>query len=119
MNHFHFGTDRVVETSQFYEKYFGFSKILELGSTLVLRNAKDFILAIDPLERGASNPCENSALHLGFVLKDRSEVNRVFDLMRDEKLGSLGSLLSPTPKVLHFYCNDPAGNRLEIGWYSF
>ncbi len=115
MNHFHFSSASPLPTITFYEKYFGFRKIKMLGKTHVLVSQAKFILAID--ESTASDPIPASS-HLGFSLPARSEVQSLYEKMREDDQSSTGALLEPSPRALHFYCSDPSGNRLEIGWYD-
>jgi catechol 2,3-dioxygenase-like lactoylglutathione lyase family enzyme len=116
VNHFHFPSVRVQETIAFYEKYFGFRQARLLGSTHVLKNERNFLLAIDEAEVATPLP---RSIHLGFTLSTREDVYELHKRMEEEKTPSLSEFLSPSKKAAHFYCEDPTGHRLEVGWYDF
>jgi len=113
MNHFHFPSAAVPATIDFYTSHFAFQKVATLGKTHVLRDTKGFLLAIDESEASAPPP---KAQHLGFHLDGKQAV---LDLFQKLKAATKSPLIEPSPRVIHFYCEDPSGNRLEIGWYHF
>lgn len=116
MNHFHFGSSNAVATVSFYEKYFGFREIKRLGPTHVLRDDNNFILAID--EIAGAEPIPNCA-HLGFTLTDPDVVEELHVTMSADQVPLPGELQRPSTRATHFYCQDPSGNRIEVGWYSW
>ena len=113
MNHFHFPSAAVPETIDFYTKHFAFREIATLGKTHVLRDDKGFLLAID--ESAEGDP-PSKARHLGFHLEGKRAVLELFLRLKPMVKSPL---IEPSPRVIHFYCEDPSGNRLEIGWYHF
>jgi len=115
VNHFHFPSANALPTISFYERYFGFRKIRLLGNTHILINQNKFLLAID--ESTASDPLPATS-HLGFQLPDKEEVRKIHEQMRTDFPSDTGHLLEPSARALHYYCSDPSGNRLEIGWYE-
>ncbi len=116
MNHFHFPSNTVASTVEFYESFFGFRKKITLGKTQVLENGERFLLAID--ESYTTAPL-SERIHLGFRLENAAEVSSLHTRMKKEGVAAMGDLMNPSPHALHFYCADPSGNRLEIGWYAF
>ena len=42
------------------------------------------------------------------------DVDALLGALRDR----LSELLAPSPRALHYYCQDPSGNRIEVGWYQ-
>lgn len=116
MNHFHFASQAVARTRDFYIRYFGFRERAKIGRTLVLENSDGFLLALDESRESSSMP-ENA--HLGFRLKDAATVDHINAQMRAEGTVIVGTVLSPSPRARQFYCLDPSGNRIEVGWYDF
>jgi catechol 2,3-dioxygenase-like lactoylglutathione lyase family enzyme len=116
MNHFHFGSARAAATVSFYEKYFGFRKIKNLGKTHVLKDQRNFILAID--EENEASPIPQSA-HLGFTLSDPESVQLLYESLASDEVPLPGPLKKTSPRAVHFYCVDPSNNRVEVGWYDW
>lgn len=116
MNHFHFSASDTLATIQFYEQYFGFRKIRSLKNTHVLTDNSGFLLAIDE-----SNDCTSlpQTCHLGFTLPSAERVRQTYQNMLQEKVQIIAPLQMPSAKAIHFYCQDPAGNTIEVGWYNF
>jgi catechol 2,3-dioxygenase-like lactoylglutathione lyase family enzyme len=115
VNHFHFASARAGETISFYETYFGFRERRTLGKTHVLMNDSRFLLAIDETE--ACGPALNGA-HLGFSLANPEAVKALFHKMARAGVTLSGNLLEPSARATHFYCVDPSGNRVEVGWFD-
>lgn len=116
MNHFHFGSSNAASTAWFYEKYFGFCEVKQLGKTRVLKNQSGFILAID--ENEAAEPIPRGT-HLGFTLGSPDEVQALFIGLQHDEFALTGELQIPSLRAIHFYCFDPSLNRVEVGWYDF
>lgn len=116
MNHFHFSTPYYNQTIDFYEKHFAFKEIKQLGKTHVLKNARGFFLGVDEGECANLLPQET---HLGFTFESQEEVLTLYKTLKESKQCSVGVLQTPSPRATHFYCSDPSGNHLEIGWYQF
>ena len=115
LNHLHFQSARPRETSAFYQEYFGFRAHVELGPTVVLANDERFFLAIDPAP--GAEPVDGEALHFGFCLRDADEVRMLYALMKGAGVPFTKDLTDLSPNATQFYCVDPAGNRVEVGWY--
>ena len=113
MKHFHFPSAEPEKTADFYETFFGFRKLRRLGNTQVLADRANFLLAIDECEACAPPP---DSTHLGFCLESREQVPELYARLQAQH--EVTELREPTPKVSHFYCQDPTGNRLEVGWYD-
>lgn len=116
MNHFHFTTDAVKPTIDFYAKYFDFKEIKLLGKTHVLRNLNGFVLGIDEGNESKGLP---QTAHLGFTFEEEAQVASLFQSMQKDTQCKVTPLEKPSPRASHFYCLDPSGNKLEIGWYRF
>lgn len=114
MNHFHFAAKSVEKTAEFYETYFGFRRVAKLGRTLVLRNNVGFILGVD--EAGENSGVQTNS-HIGFTLETSEEVETLF--VRMDKNFISTPVRKPSSRATHFYCADPAGNSIEVGWYQF
>jgi len=115
LNHIHFRAENPALTRAFYEKYFGFEFLRDLRGTIVLRNPGRFLLAIDPASEAAP---ATAGFHFGFCLETRDEVTHLYRQMRDEKVDFSQDLRVLGPGAVSFYCFDPAGNRVEVGWYQ-
>lgn len=114
MNHFHFPSHRHLETISFYEGYFGFRKLRQLGKAHILVGMHGFLLAIDEKDRADTLP---SGIHLGFRYESPEKVQKLFKRMSDDG-EKLSDLLTPSERATHFYCEDPNGNKIEVGWYE-
>jgi catechol 2,3-dioxygenase-like lactoylglutathione lyase family enzyme len=115
MNHFHFASHAVDPTIAFYETYFGFRQARVLGKTHVLVGDHGFLLAIDEGESAATLP---KGSHLGFTLESPEKVHALFRRMAAEGVAITSALVTPSPRASHFYCLDPSGQPLEVGWYD-
>ncbi len=115
MNHFHFSSAAVDPTIAFYESYFGFPKVRTMGKTHVLEGEHGFLLAMDEAE--ASKPL--GAAHLGFRLNTHEAVRSIYRRMKEEGVAITSELATPSPRASHFYCLDPSGQTIEVGFYDF
>ena len=115
MNHFHFPSAKLSETVDFYEHFFRFKRARVIRKTHILSGENDFILAIDESGTAHTMPKE---VHLGFRLKNEDEVKRLFQQMAHSGVPMAGPLLTPSNRATHFYCKDPSGNNIEVGWYE-
>ena len=115
LNHIHLTSSEPQKTSEFYQKYFGFKRVRQIQKTTVMTNADQFILAFDGVEisQAVRKPC-----HIGFTLTEKGEVELLYQRMQRDGI-SAGDLQSPNDNVIHFYCEDPCGNSIEVGWYRF
>jgi catechol-2,3-dioxygenase len=114
-NHLHFASDKVVATRKFYEAYFGFRFHSNIRTTTVLVNESHFFLAIDPVE-GELPPSENR-LHFGFCLTDADSVEHLYRQMESNRVPFAQQYEQISENAVSFYCYDPAGNCVEVGWY--
>jgi extradiol dioxygenase family protein len=112
VNHLHFEAPDVEATRRFYETYFAFQPHLRLRDTVVLTNDRRFFLAIDP-----GNPSGEERLHFGFCLSTAEEVHRLHERMLADRIPLAQALKAHSENAVSFYCFDPAGNRIEVGWY--
>jgi catechol 2,3-dioxygenase-like lactoylglutathione lyase family enzyme len=116
LNHLHFASAEPEKTRAFYEIYFGFRVSRRLRGTTVLANPAGFVLAIDD-RAGERPPCgPRDRLHFGFCLESPQAVTALYETM---KAGTVAAapLVRIGENALHFYCDDPAGNRIEVGWF--
>jgi catechol 2,3-dioxygenase-like lactoylglutathione lyase family enzyme len=116
LNHLHLSARQPESTRRFYETYFGFRPHLQLGETVVLVNAEHFLLAIDP--RGDSTDASPPPLHFGFCVGRPEEVDALYQAMRQGGVVFTQELRVMSPNARSFYCWDPAGNQVEVGWYK-
>lgn len=114
VNHLHFGSPNVDATRGFYERYFGFRHHSNLRETVVLVGDSHFLLAIDPLVEAAAP----TRLHFGFCVGDSAKVRTLYAKMKDEGVSFSQELKEISENAVNFYCVDPAGNCVEVGWYK-
>lgn len=114
LNHVHFASGDVGATRAFYERFFGFKLHARLRDTTVLVNDDHFLLAIDaaPERAGVEPPA-----HFGFCVATRDEVEAAYAAMREAGVAFAQELRVLSENAVSFYCEDPAGNRVEVGWY--
>jgi predicted enzyme related to lactoylglutathione lyase len=115
LNHFHFPSNSTIETINFYSKYFEFNKKAQLGKTHILKNPNGFLLAIDESD---TKQTLNQKSHLGFQLNDAEKVRVLYLKMIEDGIPMVRELREPSQNAIHFYCTDPTGYVLEIGWYK-
>ena len=115
LRHLHFGAQDVKQTQAFYETYFGFQEHLNLGDTVVLKDADQFVLAIDALEKV---PPASPTLHFGFLLRSAKAVESLYEKMHRAGVSVVQPLKKISDKAIQFYCLDPSGNKVEVGWYQ-
>lgn len=115
MNHFHFASSAVDPTIAFYETYFHFQKCRTLGKTHVLEGSHGFLLAIDESE---DSVCLPPGSHLGFRLDTPEAVQAIYRRMYADGVPITTPLATPSPRASHFYCLDPSGHSIEVGYYA-
>jgi len=120
LNHFHFSSNTVPKTCEFYRRYFGFEVRWQILDKVVLGNRDGFILAIDPIPISSPAPDRTSLApplqHLGFYLDDVEEVVALHRRMKDDGVSIQQELTERSENCRHFYCVDPSGNSIEVGW---
>jgi catechol 2,3-dioxygenase-like lactoylglutathione lyase family enzyme len=113
-NHLHFATSRLEATRDFYTGYFGFEPFTKLRDTVVLKGKAHFLLAMDPACE-ATEP--NARLHFGFCVETADEVDALYGRMLADGIAFAQPLKAISPHARNFYCYDPSGNCVEVGWY--
>lgn len=119
-NHLHFSSERVGDTQEFYESYFGFRLHSKIRDTTVLTNEHSFLLAIDPIKGGPVKDGGTKAagnLHFGFCLDDADSVENLYRKMEADHVAFAQVYRKISENAVSFYCYDPAGNCVEVGWY--
>ncbi len=114
LNHLHFASKAPEATREFYESYFGFRPHRRLGRTEVLVNEEHFLLAIDDSD---SPDRRQSALHFGFCLDSPEKVEAAYLAMKNDGVPLEKELTRLSENAVQFYCFDPSGNHVEVGWY--
>jgi catechol 2,3-dioxygenase-like lactoylglutathione lyase family enzyme len=116
LKHLNLATTDVSGLAAFFERFFGFRRVIERGSGAftLLHNDDDFVLTL--MKAGKRDPAGYpETFHVGFYLDDPSAVHA----KRDE-LAAAG--LSPgdieeaghTIRGTHFYCTAPGHVVVEI-----
>lgn len=121
LNHLHISSPAVPETCSFYHQYFGFDVRWRILDKVVLADAEGFILAIDPVAPPPEASPEQTARptavqHIGFYLDTPEEVVALHRRMKSDGVGIPQELVERSANCLHFYCVDPSGNSIEVGW---
>lgn len=116
MNHFHFTTSEVEKTADFYTRFFGFRTVKQLGKTRVLKNSSGFILALD---EGTETLPIPEASHIGFTCESDDRLAELFVKIKDNPENKASAIVRHGSRAAHFYCKDPSGNGIEVGWYNF
>ncbi len=112
LNHLHFSSENPEATKNFYESYFGFRPHKTMGKTTVLVNDERFLLAID---EGESD--ERHGLHFGFCLEASERVEAIYGEMKENGVVIEKEFTRLSDNACQFYCFDPSGNHVEVGWY--
>jgi catechol-2,3-dioxygenase len=119
LNHLHFASRRAEQTRAFYEEYFGFRLSRQLPGTAVLCDGHGFLLAIDDRKDSLPEtlPEGTAQLHIGFCLDTPEQVETLYGDMKARSVPFRGELTRLSANALHFYCQDPTGNQIEVGWF--
>jgi len=115
LKHLNLTTSDATGLAAFFERFFGFKRVLERGSgaLTILRNDEDFVLTLMKAKRNdpASYP---ETFHVGFYLDDPAAVH-----IKHDELAAAG--LSPgeiqaerNMRGTHFYCTGPGDVVVEI-----
>jgi catechol 2,3-dioxygenase-like lactoylglutathione lyase family enzyme len=114
LNHIHFATGDITKTREFYETYFGFREHFRLHKTLVLTNDHHFLLALDDTNtQSATAP----SFHFGFCVESADAVRDLYERMKLSGVAFVQEFKTLSPNAVSFYCLDPHGNQVEVGWY--
>ena len=118
LNHLHFSSPALPETCAFYHRYFGFEVRWRILDKVVLSDSEGFILAIDPIPQSEHDQASHASQlrHLGFYLDTPDEVVALHRRMKDDGVDISQELVERSANCLHFYCVDPSGNPIEVGW---
>ena len=115
LNHVHFGTKDLATFVDFYERYFGFKKKFQSGTTTFLANASGFLIAVDPVDNLPAFP---EWYHLGFCLDKEAEVLRMYEKLKAGKANIVRDLVTQEDAFASFFLKDPDGNKLEVSWHN-
>lgn len=116
LKHLNLATSDVGSLAAFFQRFFGFTSLLErgAGAFTILGNDDGFVLTL--MKRKKSDPASYpETFHIGFYVEDRAAVQS-----RHDALAAAG--LSPQPiqeagrtgRGTHFYCTAPDGILIEI-----
>jgi len=98
---------------QFYSAYFGFDPATAQeyeDSTVIIRNADGFDLALHPVGHVEPSPV---CLHVGFKAAMPADVRL---LERTEADGVTVVAQNDDAAYIGFNCRDPDGHRIEVYW---
>ena len=117
LKHLNLTTTEVTALAAFFERFFGFHRLLERGSGAftLMNNEDDFVLTV--MKARKSDPAAYPAMfHVGFYVDDVAMLRA----KRDELIaaGFAPDAIqqgSPDGRSTHFYCEAPGGILIEIG----
>ena len=117
LKHLNLTTSDVAGLAAFFERFFGFHRLLERGSGAftLMSNEDNFVLTL--MKAKKSDPAAYPAMfHVGFYLDDVATLQA----KRDEMIaaGFAPDAIqqgSPDGRSTHFYCEAPGGILIEIG----
>jgi len=115
MNHVHLAGPDVEALVGFYEEWFGFRKLADHGEGAFLRDDKGFLLAFGPLDGPPDYP---GWFHIGFRLDDAQAVRDLHARMERAGVPIHRDLVESEGEAAAFYCQDPAGTKIEVSWHS-
>ena len=117
LKHLNLATSDVTGLAAFFERFFGFHRLLERGSGAftLMSNEENFVLTL--MKAKKSDPAAYPAMfHVGFYVDDVAMLRA----KRDEMIaaGFAPDAIqqgSPNGRSTHFYCKAPGGILIEIG----
>ena len=113
LNHLNLTVPDVSRTREFFETYFGFRSIVEMGrdALAVLVDESGFILSLNNFDK-ATKVEYPGAFHIGFMQKSPQQVDEIY-----QRLKSDGFDVKP-PKEFHgawtFFFRAPGGFLVEV-----
>ena len=110
LNHLHLHVKSLARSQRFYESWFGFREHARHGDVLLLRDGKEFDLALFPDPKPARLP---EWFHLGFRLPTATDVHAFHARMKSLK--SRGKIHTE-PGYVSFRLRDPDGHGIEVYW---
>jgi catechol 2,3-dioxygenase-like lactoylglutathione lyase family enzyme len=116
LKHLNLVTPEVAGLAAFFERFFGFTRVIEhkSGSFTLMRNDDDFILAImKPKKRDPDHYPD--MFHVGFYVDDEAAMRAKHDEL--ESAGLSPGEVQPADnggRSSHFYCTAPGRVLIEI-----
>jgi catechol 2,3-dioxygenase-like lactoylglutathione lyase family enzyme len=113
LNHLNLTVPDVPRTRDFFETYFGFQRVAELGrdALVVLADESGFVLTLNNFDR-ATEVTYPGAFHVGFMQESPERVNEMYERLK------AGGFDAPPPKEFHgawtFYVRAPGGFLVEV-----
>jgi catechol 2,3-dioxygenase-like lactoylglutathione lyase family enzyme len=114
LNHVNLAVPDVVQSRDFFEKYFGFQCLVEpKGKNMiaVMRDVGGLVLTLSNFD-GATEVTYPDSFHIGFIQESREEVNAM-----NERLKADGFDVE-SPRMFHgswtFYFRAPGGFLVEV-----
>jgi lactoylglutathione lyase len=112
LNHLNLAVSDVIETQLFFEKYFGFRRLMPGSPAFaVLRGEDGFTLTLSNLNKASSVEYPED-FHVGFVQETEARVTEINQLLRADGYDV------PEPRKSHnswtFYFRAPGGLLLEV-----
>ena len=119
LNHLDLHVPDVAETSAFFQRYFGFALIdtRAKGGLAILSDGDgmELVLSHAIAAFGSADQSERKTVsyHIGFIVEEREEVDRVFKAMGED------GLEVQAPRAMRggylFYCTAPGHILVEVG----
>ena len=111
LNHLNLTVPSVQDTRNFFEKYFGFRRLVDRENLAVLSDQRGFVLALNNFGKAADVPYPK-AFHVGFMQSDRQQVDEFYRRLKAD------GYEPGAPKEFHgawtFYFSAPGGFMIEV-----
>ena len=115
LNHMHIGTKNLKKSVEFYSTLFGFKKKYDHDPGIFLDNEHGFLIAIDPVDQVPVFP---NWFHIGFCLNSESEVQKIYQKVKEQKVKIARDMLTEKNQFASFFILDPDGYKIEVSWHS-
>src|SRR4051812_48691623 len=115
LKHLNLTTSDVTGLAAFFERFFGFGRLLERGSGAftILRNHEDFVLTLIKTRKDDPESYPET-FHVGFYLDDPAAVHSKHDELSAAGLSPGEMEAERNARGTHFYCTAPGGVLVEI-----
>lgn len=115
LNHIHIGTKDLKSSVDFYSKIFNFKKKFDHDPGIFLDNDSGFLIVIDPVDEVPVLP---SWFHIGFCLNSESEVQKIYQLVKNNGVKIARDMMAEKGQFASFFIFDPDGYKIEVSWHN-
>ena len=115
LNHLHLKSHDIAASRAFYERYFGFRFFAQHGDGAFLTDDANFLVAIFPYK--ADDTPLPEWFHFGFCVGSSDVVEKLYARMKKDNVPFSSELSTWGDGAVTFYCVDPGGNKVEVGYH--